>query len=142
MIAGYSGGRTKSPKYTNYASGGHREVIFVMYDPTQVTYAGLVEFLLKHIDPTDRTGSFIDKGLQYSPAIYYETAEEKVEAQRVVKAIEDMKVFRGKLTIPILPRQTFWPAEDYHQDYDTTKTSTHGPYLATRGRALCVRTSS
>ncbi len=139
VIAGYSGGRTKSPKYTNYASGGHREVIFVMYDPTQVTYAGLVEFLLKHIDPTDRTGSFIDKGLQYSPAIYYETAEEKVEAQRVVKAIEDMKVFRGKLTIPILPRQTFWQAEDYHQDYHTTNTSKYGAYRATCGRDLFVR---
>jgi len=64
IIAGYSGGRSKNPTYKNYASGGHREAVFVVYDPTKITYAGLVEYLLKHVDPTDRTGSFVDKGLQ------------------------------------------------------------------------------
>jgi peptide methionine sulfoxide reductase msrA/msrB len=139
VISGYSGGRTKSPKYTNYASGGHREVVFIVYDPNQITYAGLVEFLLKHVDPTDRTGSFVDKGLQYSPAIYYETTDERQEAQRVVKAIEEMKVFRGRLNIPILPRQTFWPAEEYHQDYHSTNAAKYNLYRANCGRDHFVR---
>ncbi len=100
----------------------------IVYDPTKITYAGLVEFLLKHIDPTDRTGSFIDKGLHYTSAIYYATPEEKAEAQRVVKAIDDMKVLRGKVTVPILPRQAFWPAEDYHQDYHDTNGAKYAQY--------------
>ena len=134
IVAGYSGGRLKNPTYKNYASGGHREAVFVVYDPTKVTYAGLVEYLLKHVDPTDRTGSFIDKGLQYTSAIYYATPEEKSEAQRVVKAIDEMKVLRGRVTVPILPRQAFWPAEEYHQDYHSNNVVKYGNYRATCGR--------
>lgn len=134
IVAGYSGGRSKNPTYKNYASSGHREAIFVVYDPTQVTYAGLVEYLLKHADPTDRTGSFIDKGPQYTAAIYYASPEEKAEAQRVVKAIEEMKVLRGRVTVPILPRQAFWPAEEYHQDYHTNNAAKYSNYRATCGR--------
>ena len=134
IISGYSGGRTKNPTYRNYASGGHREVVFIVYDPTKVTYAGLVEYLLKHVDPTDRTGSFIDKGLQYTSAIYYATPEEKAEAQRVAKAIDEMKVLRGRVNVPILPRQPFWPAEEYHQDYHDTNSTKYAGYRATCGR--------
>jgi len=139
IISGYSGGRTKNPTYKSYASSGHREVVFIVYDPTKVTYAGLVEYLLKHIDPTDRTGSFIDKGLQYSSAIYYATPEEKKEAQRVVKAIEAMKVLRGRVSVPILPRQAFWPAEEYHQDYHDSNASKYASYRATCGRDVFVQ---
>jgi peptide methionine sulfoxide reductase msrA/msrB len=139
IVSGYSGGRSKNPTYKNYASGGHREVIFVVYDPTKVTYAGLVEYLLKHIDPSDRTGSFIDKGLQYTPAIYYATPEEKAEAQRVVKAVDDMKVLRGRVAVPILPRQAFWPAEEYHQDYHSNNALPYGKYRATCGRDAFVQ---
>lgn len=117
VISGYSGGRTENPNYDNYASGGHREVVFVVYDPTQVTYAGLVEYLIKHIDPINRIGQFKDIGKQYSPAIYYNTQEEKLAAQSVIDAINAMKVFRGKLNVALEKRQAFWPAEDYHQNY-------------------------
>jgi peptide methionine sulfoxide reductase msrA/msrB len=134
VISGYSGGRSKSPTYQSYTTGGHREVVFIVYDPAQVTYAGLVEYLLKHIDPTDRTGAFIDKGPQYSPAIYYETNEEKVEAERVCKAIDAMKVLRGKVNVPILKRQPFWPAEAYHQEYHSNNPIKYGNYRATCGR--------
>ena len=139
IISGYSGGRTKNPTYKNYSSGGHREVVFIVYDPTKITYAGLVEYLLKHIDPTDRTGSFIDKGPQYTAAIYYASPEEKSEAQRVIKAIEDMKVLRGRVTVPILQRQAFWPAEDYHQNYHDTNSAKYAGYRASCGRDQFVQ---
>ena len=139
IVAGYSGGRSKNPTYKNYASGGHREAVFVVYDPTKITYAGLVEFLLKHVDPTDRTGSFIDKGLHYTSAIYYATPEEKSEAQRVVNAIEEMKVLRGRVTVPILPRQAFWPAEEHHQNYHSNNAVQYGNYRATCGRDTFVQ---
>lgn len=117
VISGYSGGRSASPTYKTYASGGHREVVFVMYDPTQVTYAGLVEYFIKHIDPLNRHGQFNDKGLQYSPAIYYANDQEKAEAQRVMDAIDAMKVYRGKIGVALEERAAFWPAEEYHQNY-------------------------
>lgn len=139
IVAGYSGGRSKNPTYKNYASGGHREAVFVVYDPTKITYAGLVEYLLKHIDPSDRTGSFVDKGPQYTSAIYFATPEEKSEAQRVVKAIDEMKVLRGRVTVPILPRQAFWPAEEYHQDYHSNNAAKYGSYRATCGRDKFVQ---
>ncbi len=117
VISGYSGGRSKMPTYETYASGGHREVVFVLYDPTQVTYAGLVEYLIKHIDPLNRHGQFNDKGLQYSPAIYFASEQERTEAQRVIEAIDAMRVYRGKIGVVLEPREAFWPAEEYHQNY-------------------------
>ncbi|MCA9126603.1 MAG: peptide-methionine (R)-S-oxide reductase MsrB [Planctomycetales bacterium] len=117
VISGYSGGRTQNPTYKTYAAGGHREVAMVVYDPSEITYAGIVEWLVKHIDPTNGRGQFNDKGIQYSPAIYFANEEEKAEAERVLGAIEDMKVYRGKLNVAVEPRAAFWPAEEYHQDY-------------------------
>ncbi len=139
IVSGYSGGRSKNPTYRNYASGGHREAVFIVYDPTQITYAGLVEYLLKHIDPTDRTGSFIDKGLQYTAAIYFASPEEKAEAQRVIKAIDEMKVLRSRVTVPVLPRQAFWPAEEYHQDYHSNNSDKYRSYRASCGRDAFVQ---
>lgn len=133
-ISGYSGGRTKNPTYETYASGGHREVVFVVYDPSQITYAGLVEYLVKHIDPTNRVGQFQDQGRQYGPAIYYNDEEERVAAQRVVAAIGQMKVFRRRLNVAIEPRQAFWPAEDYHQDYHVKNLRKYQFYRSASGR--------
>src|SRR5690606_37241181 len=93
VISGYSGGRSKQPTYENYGSGGHREVVFVMYDPTVITYAGLVEWLIKHIDPIDRGGSFKDRGAHYRSTIYYENEHEKAEAERVIAAVDAMNIY-------------------------------------------------
>lgn len=134
VVSGYSGGRSAQPNYKNYATGGHREVILVVYDPTKVTYAGLVEFLIKHINPWDKAGSFIDRGRSYSPAIYYETPEEKKLAEQVIKAIDEMKVYKKAINVPILPRKTFWPAEDYHQNYHVTNTANYLAYRQNCGR--------
>ncbi len=139
VISGYSGGRTVKPTYKNYASGGHREVVFVLYDPGQITFAGVVEYYLKHIDPTDRLGQFRDRGLQYSPAIYYENETEKSEAERVIAALDSTNVFKGKtIGVALEPRVEFWPAEDYHQDYHTKNPSDYFQYRALSGRDLFV----
>ncbi len=134
VIPGYSGGRTRNPTYETYASGGHREVVFVVYDSSQITYAGLVEYLIKHIDPTNRVGQFQDRGRQYGPAIYYDSEAEKLEAQRVVAAIERMKVFRREVNVSIEPRQAFWPAEEYHQNYHVKNLRKYQFYRAASGR--------
>lgn len=138
VISGYSGGRTKNPTYDDYASGGHREVVFVIYDPTQVSYAGLVEYLIKHVDPINKIGQFQDKGRQYSPAIYYDDEEEKLAAERVIAAINEMKVFRGKLNVALEKRQAFWPAEDYHQNYHDTHSLKYRYFRLASGRDAYV----
>lgn len=107
VISGYAGGTTANPTYENYAAGGHREVVEVHYDATKINYRKLVEHILTHADPNDTTGSFVDRGLQYSSAIYFGNKDEEKIAREVAKG----------LPIPILPRPTFYRAEEYHQDY-------------------------
>lgn len=117
VVSGYSGGNSANPTYENYAQGGHREVVRIDYDPELVAYRELLEYFLKHIDPTDGEGSFGDRGKQYSPAIYYDNAKEKEIAESVLAEIEKSGVFDKPLDVPVLPREKFWPAEEYHQDY-------------------------
>ena len=134
VVSGYVGGRTKKPTYQNYKTGGHREAVMITYDPKRITYAGLVEFLIKHIDPTDRTGSFIDRGTNYSSAVYYANADEEKEAKRVIDAINGWKVFRESFSMDIVELKTFWPAEKHHQDYAKNSPSKYADYRATCGR--------
>lgn len=138
-VSGYSGGTSRNPTYKTYAAGKHREVVEITYDPTKITYSGLVEFLIKHVNPLDRGGSFIDRGAHYSAAIYYADDEEKAAAQEVIRAMDALKVFRGKITIAVLPRAPFWPAEDYHQDYSTKNPIAYGMYRSRCGRDEFVR---
>ncbi len=117
VVSGYSGGTSESPTYENYAVGGHREVVLVTYDPSVVNFAGLVEYLIVHSDPTDGEGSFYDRGAEYAPAVYYETAQEKRDAEQVIARIDNLKVYENPLAVAVLPRSAFYPAEEYHQDY-------------------------
>lgn len=134
VVSGYVGGRTKKPTYQNYKTGGHREAVMITYDPKKITYAGLVEFLIKHIDPTDRTGSFIDRGTNYSSAIYYANADEKIEAKRVIDAINGWNVFRESFSVDIVELKPFWPAEKHHQNYAKNSPNKYSDYRATCGR--------
>jgi peptide methionine sulfoxide reductase msrA/msrB len=138
VISGYSGGKTKNPIYKTYAAGGHREVVFVLYDPSELTYAGLVEWLIKHVNPTDRGGSFQDRGAHYRPTIYYETEEERQAAERVISTIDGWRVFRSKINIALEPRAAFWPAEEYHQDYHHKQGIKYQFYRAQSGRDTFV----
>ncbi len=134
VISGYSGGTSENPSYQNYAEGGHREVVEVTYDPALVSYASLVEHIIKHGDPTDASGSFGDRGFQYAPVIYHENELEKAEAKRVIAAIDALHIFEAPLALAIEPRQEFWPAEEYHQDYSKKNPLKYGYYRNASGR--------
>jgi len=133
-ISGYAGGTLDNPTYENYAQGGHREVVEVEYDPAKVSYEELVMHFIKSIDPTDGGGSFHDRGKAYSPAIYYGNDEEKAIAEKVLKEVEDMKVYDKPLAVEVLPTATFWPAEAYHQDYDKKNPEHYARYREASGR--------
>ncbi len=118
-VSGYMGGTIDNPSYKQVVQGGagYREMVKVTYDPNQVTYRRLVLELLRETDPTDPTGSFYDRGYQYSSAIYYQTEEEKQIAEDVIRELEERKVFDKPIVTAVEMASTFWVAEDYHQDY-------------------------
>lgn len=116
-VSGYAGGEIENPTYKNYSRHGCREAVEVSYDPTVVSYRALVEYLIKHSDPTDADGSFHDRGLQYAPAIYFDSDEEKEIAKKLIDTANAQHIYEKPLAIAVLPRVKFWPAEDYHQDY-------------------------
>lgn len=134
VVSGYAGGDSTNPTYKNYAAGGHREVVEVTYNPNIVSYANLVEHILKHGDPTDAEGSFYDRGISYTPAVYYETEAEKNAAVAVLAAVEASGKLTKPITVPVLPRSTFFAAEEYHQDYAKKNPIRYNYYRAASGR--------
>ena len=117
VMSGYAGGETEQPTYKNYGQGGHIEVVQVIYDPEKVPYEKLLDTFWRQIDPTDATGQFVDRGHEYSTAIYYYDDEQKALAEVSKNSLAESGIFSDPLVTPILPAPTFWVAEDYHQDY-------------------------
>ncbi len=140
VVSGYAGGNTDNPTYENYAQGGHREVVEVTYDPTKTTYENLAEHIIRYSDPTDATGSFYDRGVQYAPAIYYDTEDEKTIAQQVIAKIDAEGVYDKPITIIVIPRVKFWPAEEYHQDYSKKNPLRYKFYRGNSGRDKFIDT--
>ena len=118
-VSGYAGGDSANPTYRSVSSGGtgHTEAVQVYYDPQQITYEGLLQGLWRMMDPTDDQGQFVDRGTQYRPAIFYHSAEEKQKAEAAKKTLQESGVYDNPVVIEIVPAGTFYPAEDYHQDY-------------------------
>ena len=77
VISGFSGGSEKDPTYEDVSSGktGHREAVQITYDPDLVSIKRLLEIYWQQINPTDNKGQFVDRGFQYSPAIFYHSPE-------------------------------------------------------------------
>ena len=132
--SGYAGGTTEHPTYENHTEGGHREVVQVTYDASVISYADLVEYLIRHIDPTDAGGSFHDRGMSYSPALYYADESERKIAEEVIRNVEDEKIFDVPLAVEVLPATKFWSAEEYHQDYAAKNPIRYTAYRMASGR--------
>jgi len=116
---GYTGGQVPDPTYEQVSSGGtgHFEALQVVFDPARVTYRQLLEIFWHNIDPQARDRQFCDVGEQYRSAIFYHSEEQKRLAGESKAALENSDRFREPLATEILPASTFYPAEEYHQDY-------------------------
>ncbi|MBN7777348.1 peptide-methionine (S)-S-oxide reductase MsrA [Nitratireductor aquimarinus] len=114
-VSGYAGGRTENPTYRNYASGGHREVVKIDFDDAKVSYDRLLEIFFRSVDPTDAGGQFCDRGESYSTAVYALNDKQKASAEKAKE--EANAALGGAVVTPVLGAATFWPAEDYHQNY-------------------------
>lgn len=119
VISGYTGGHKENPTYKEVCSGttGHAESIQVVYDPMQTTYEELLDVFWHNIDPTTLNKQFADEGDQYRTAIFYYNEEQKRLAGESKKKMEQSGRFKKFIVTEITPASTFYPAEDYHQDY-------------------------
>ena len=117
VISGYADGTAPNPTYENYTELGFREAVKITYNPTLVTFEQILIYALKHLDPTDAGGSFHDRGEQYAPAFYYGNTMEKEIIENLISDMNNNGPYDVPLAIDVLAESTFWPAEDYHQDY-------------------------
>ncbi|MBX2869242.1 MAG: peptide-methionine (R)-S-oxide reductase MsrB [Acidiferrobacterales bacterium] len=118
-VSGYAGGNTENPTYHDVGAGntGHTETVQIHYDPTVISYEGLLHQFWREIDPTDPDGQFVDRGSMYRPAIFYHDDEQKTAAESSLKKLKQSKRFSKPLAVELLPLGQFWEAESYHQDY-------------------------
>ena len=119
VTSGYTGGTQVNPTYEEVCSGttGHAESIQIVYDPSKVTYERLLDVFWRNIDPTTPNQQFADHGSQYRTAIFYHTEEQKRLALESKTQLEQSHNFNKPIVTEIVPASTFYPAEDYHQDY-------------------------
>ena len=117
--SGYTAGDKKNPTYKEVSAGstGHTEAIQIEYDPEKITYPELLNVFWKNIDPVAVDRQFCDAGSQYRSGIYYLNETQQADAKRSLQEITENKPFEGEIATEILPASTFYPAEDYHQDY-------------------------
>jgi len=116
---GYMGGDTKNPTYGDVCTGqtGHAEVLHIVYDPSKVKYEDLAYFFFRFHDPTTWHRQGNDRGSQYRSAIFYYTPEQRQIAEETIKKVSDK--FRNRIVTSLEPAGTFYPGEDFHQDYLT-----------------------
>ena len=117
VVSGFTGGKTRNPTYKEVVRGGtgHYEAVRIPYDPGTVSYGQLLHAFFRSVDPTDAGGQFCDRGESYRTAIFVRNSSERAAAE-AAKAQAEADLGRAIVT-PILDFDTFYLAEDYHQDY-------------------------
>jgi peptide-methionine (S)-S-oxide reductase len=117
--SGYSGGHLKNPTYREVTSGrsGHAEVVQLAYEPSIISYNEILEIFFHLHDPTTLNRQGADVGTQYRSVIFYHNETQEKIAKEVFAEIDASDLWDDPLVTEILPLDTFFKAEDYHQDY-------------------------
>lgn len=125
---GYIGGHTENPTYKEVCTDrtGHAEAVEVEFDPARVKYTDLLKVFWENHDPTQVNRQGPDWGTQYRTAIFYYSPEQQAQAQASKEALEKAHCYSKAIATQIVPAVTFYPAEEYHQQY-----------LEKRGLASC-----
>ena len=141
VVSGYAGGHVKNPTYKQVSSGdsGHIEVVKITFDANKISYAKILDYFWRHIDPTRDDGQFCDSGPQYRPAIFYHDKYQHEQAIASTKQIEKSKPFSEPLKVELIQATVFYPAEDYHQDYYKKNPIRYGYYRYNCGRDARVK---
>lgn len=117
--SGYIGGQVPDPSYKQVSAGGtgHAEAVRVKYDPDRVSYAHLLTVYWNSVDPYTANAQFCDHGDQYRSAIFYRDEAQHAAAQSSLDQLQQEYPDRPPIVTQVVAAPTFWPAEDYHQDY-------------------------
>ena len=126
--SGYTGGKIANPTYEQVCSGntGHAEVVRVTFDPQAISFRDILVVFFAIHDPTTLNRQGNDAGTQYRSAIFYHTPEQQAAAEHAIAALNAGKAFDGPIVTEVAPAQTFYVAEDYHQEYFAN--NSHQPY--------------
>jgi peptide-methionine (S)-S-oxide reductase len=117
--SGYMGGEKKDPTYKEVCTGttGHAEVCRIIYDPRLLTFKDLLEVFWQTHDPTTLNRQGNDAGTQYRSAIFYYSDDQKKESEFYKSELDKSGAFSDPIVTTLEPVDTFYPAEDYHQNY-------------------------
>jgi len=130
VVSGYAGGNTEDPSYEEVCGGGtgHAEVVQITFDPETVSYNEILDLFWDAHDPTTVNRQGADVGSQYRSIILYHDEEQRKAALKSKSDLEKSGIFSNPVVTEIVALDTFYPAEDYHQDY----------YVNNKGAPYCA----
>jgi methionine-S-sulfoxide reductase len=130
VTSGYAGGSAETANYRAVCEGntGHAEVIRITYDPAVITYEQLLDVFFDAHDPTQLNRQGNDVGTQYRSAIFYASEQERQAAEAKIRDLNEKRAFPRPVVTTLELLTTFFPAEDYHQDY--ARLNPDQPYIA------------
>jgi len=114
-VVGYTGGDVPNATYRNH--GTHAEGIEITFDPSKLTYRGLLEYFFQIHDPTTRNRQGNDIGTSYRSAIFFLDETQREVAETLIAEMEQSGIWPGKIVTEVVPAGDFWNAEAEHQDY-------------------------
>lgn len=119
VVSGYAGGHLADPNYQQVCGGhtGHAEVVQLAFDPDEISYADLLKLFFALHDPTTRDRQGHDVGPQYRSIILTHDAAQHATATQVIAEIAAERLWPAPIVTEVKPLETFWPAEEYHQNY-------------------------
>jgi len=119
VVSGYSGGNVADPSYTAVCTGatGHAEVINVTFDPSEISFKEILQVFFATHDPTTLNRQGNDVGTQYRSAVFYHSEDQKRTAEEVIDEITREEIYDDPIVTEVTEFTTFYPAEDYHQEY-------------------------
>ncbi len=128
VASGYAGGTTADPTYEDICTGrtGHAEVVRVTFDPAVLSFRDLLTVFFTIHDPTTRDRQGNDVGTQYRSVVFCQSPEQRATTQALIAELDARKLWSGPIVTEIAGNATFYPAENYHQDY--FEQNTRQPY--------------
>jgi peptide-methionine (S)-S-oxide reductase len=116
---GYEGGKLDNPSYRDVCTDatGHAEVVEIDYDPARVNYQQLLDLFFELHNPTQLNRQGPDWGTQYRSVVFYHSPEQEAAAKQTIARLTAEKRFSRPIVTQVIPAETFWRAEDYHQKY-------------------------
>ncbi len=125
VVSGYAGGHVTDPTYRAVCSGttGHAEVVQVTFDTDMISFREVLDVFFTIHDPTTRNRQGNDVGTQYRSAIFYHTPAQKAVADQTIADLNRAGIWERPIVTEVTPFETFYPAEDYHQEYYENNTN-------------------